>query len=373
MDRTGPGRSTCGSGRLGIGRLGIGRLRIGRLGIGEDDGSMPDLTAGLVDRWFDLVVTPSTEPGSRWPLAVDIRLNPAERFVVREGHQGLRRALDLPGPVGDRVPDPGSWRQDPVCGQVGIFLQMLSAAIGDARRTLGAVADPDRPQDPARPAASAAASAARGDDGVQVDALAVAAGINAGAAALAGSGTDRFAQSVAAQAARRAGEAAAEAAVGGAGLPEVAARAAAAVLSGWDATRPDPFATAGDVEQARVRAIVGRVLVGLRLATRPPDPPARPAPCGAGPGDLLGRSFPAEITCEVSIPAAQVPATLAEVRRHADLVRFWPRSASILGGAAGASDEQWQRVHVHTSHPGAVVEILFARGSVFDLRIAALD
>lgn len=319
---------------------------------------MTALTAGLVDRWFDRVVTPSAEPGSQWPLAVDLWLTPSEAAVVREGHRQLRRALNEPVRPEDHGADRPDWRQDPVCRPVGAFLEVLSAAVGDALRTLETVAgsDGDGP--------------ATGGP-VRADALAVAAGINAGAAALAGSANGPRVVPTAAEAARRAGEAAAEAAVGGADLPAVAARAAAAMVSGWDAAPPDP--TDSPDAPVRVRALVGRLLVGLQLATRPPDPPARPAPCGAGPGDVLGRMFTAEITCEIAVAVTQVATVRGELQELATLVRFWPRSSGGPGGAAEASSETWQRVHVHTDRPGAVVEVLFASGSVFDLQITTLD
>ncbi len=307
------------------------------------------LTAGLVDRWFEHVVTPSVEPGRHWPLAVDLRLTPSEAAVVRQGHRQLRRALDEPDRPEDRGVDAPDWRRDPVCRPVGAFLEVLSAAVGDALRTLDATGT-------AGP--------------VRSDALAVAAGINAGAAALAGDRTGPM--PIAAEAARRAGEAAAEAAVAGSDLAAVATRAAAAGLSGWDAVPADPIGD-GDVVQVRVRALVGRLLVGLQQATRPPEPPAHPAPCGAGPGDVLGRVFTAEITCEIAISAAQVENVRGELQELAVLVRFWPRSSGGPGGTVEASSDSWQRVHAHTERPGAVVEVLFASGSVFDLQIAALD
>lgn len=341
---------------------------------------MPSLSASLVDRWFERVMAPPTEPGGQWPLAVDIRLTPAERSAVREGQRRLRLALGAPAGPDDG--EESGWAQDEVGRQIGVFLGVLSAAVGDARRTLGAGAALSG----ADAGTEAGAGVERVDSGL-VDALAVAAGINAGAAALAGSVAEpdppqwptgsRWAAPdagpTAAEVARRAGEAAAEAAVGGAGLEAVAARSAAAVLSGWGTSGP---VRPGDTPEAapdRVRAVVGRVLVGLQQATRPPDPPALPAPCGAGPGDVHGRGFIAEITCEMAVADTQLDAVGAELREVADLVRFWPRSSAGAAGAAGLGEDSWQRVHVHTGDPGAVVEVLFASAAVFDLRITALD
>lgn len=330
---------------------------------------IPRLTAGLVDRWFERVLTPPAEPGARWPLSVDLALSTPERELLRAAADRLRRVVgrsEGAAPAGlepaGRRPDPPT---DPVTGRVGAFLAAASAAIDDTRRTLGLLAGGELD----------GGSGAAGP-GVDEDALAVAAGINAGAAALArdsvdGGGPARrptgagFGEPTAAEAARRAGEAAAEAAVGGADLSAVAGRAAAAMLAGWGAAGPDgPGSADGD---RRARAVVGRLLVGLQDVTRPPDPPAAPAPCGAGPGDVLGRAFLAEITCETAVPASQVASLRSELQDLAELVRLWPRSASE------PRDGGWQRVHVHTDRPGAVIEALYACGSVFDLQVTTLD
>lgn len=333
----------------------------------------PRLTAGLVDRWFERVLDPPAEPGTRWPLSVDLTLSQQEGELLHSAAAVLRRVVDRPtddaaasigaaaGRLADRTAEPATQR-------VAAFLDAATAAISDTRRTLGLLAggalDDGRSE--------GAGGSGTAGPGVDEDALAIAAGINAGAAALARDpgGPWRTAapgEPTAAEAARRAGEAAAESAVGGADLSAVAGRAVSAMLAGWG---PVGSGRAAPSEaDARARAVIGRLLVGLQDATRPPDPPAAPAPCGAGPGDVLGRAFLAEITCQTTVPAGEVAALRAELTELAELVRVWPRAASAVGDGGGG----WQRVHVHTDRPGAVIEALYSSGSVFDLQITTLD
>lgn len=400
---------------------------------------MATLTPALVDRWFDRVLDARADsfalaasrpdgpvPGpdgaggsaDRWPAAVDLRLSDDEQQVLGNGRRWMLTAVGggYPAdPVDPRVRTrsllPGhatgsaDAAREAVARRLATFLTVLSAAIGDTR---SAVARAAGSADGLAPLAGEAA----GESTVQPDALALAAGVNAAAAALAttpfssrstssmptpsspspfagrsGRSDVPFADSTgptAATAARRAGEAAAEAAVGGADLATVAGLAAVAMLSGWTGaelsgwTGAEATVPSGGPPHAeqwvdlRVRALVGRVMVALQQVTRPPDPPALPAPCGAGPGDVLGRVFPAEITCQIAVADAQVDTLRTELQGLGDVVSIWPRSAGSVA-VAGAAGGAWQRVHVHSDRPGAVVEALFAGGSVFDLQITALD
>ncbi len=199
-----------------------------------------------------------------------------------------------------------------------------------------------------------------------VGSLALAAGLNAGAAALHGEITAalqrpaehwRSDEPTAAESARLAGFAAAELVVDGAGLHEIAAAAAAAVINGW---RSGPPTGAAELTEHRVRGLVGSLLVALEVETRDPEPPADPAPCGAGPGENLGRPFDAEITFTMGLASPEVGALSRDLAGLAADVTVWP------GG-------QWPKFHIHSDRPGDVMSQVFAYGTPFDLLITSRE
>jgi hypothetical protein len=204
----------------------------------------------------------------------------------------------------------------------------------------------------------------REPDEPDVGSLALAAGLNAGAAALHGeiaTAAQRPAENwrseepTAAESARLAGFAAAELVVDGAGVHEIAAAAAAAIINGW---RTGPPAGAAELTEHRIRGLVGSLLVALEVETRDPEPPAEPAACGAGPGENLGRTFDAEITFTMGLAPPEVGALTRDLTELAADVTVWPSG-------------QWPKFHVHSDRPGDVLSQVFAYGTPFDLLITS--
>jgi hypothetical protein len=198
--------------------------------------------------------------------------------------------------------------------------------------------------------------------GGDLGALALAAGLNAGAAALHGeiatagerTGQSRtYAEPSAAESARLAGFAAAELVVNGAGLHQVADAAATAACNGWRIGLPGH-----PVERLeyRTRALLGLLLVALEIQTRDPEPPAEPASCGALPGENLGRPFTAEITFTMGLAPAEIRSLAGDLASLAADVTVWPGS-------------RWPRFHLHTDRAGDVIGQVFAYGTPFDLAI----
>jgi hypothetical protein len=194
-------------------------------------------------------------------------------------------------------------------------------------------------------------------------AMELAAGLNAGAAALLGevrssayaAGREwRHAEPTAAESARQAGVAAAELVVDGADLHDVADAAAGVAMSGWRIGLPhDP----ADRIEYRARGLVGLVLAALEIQTRAPEPPAVPASCGALPGQNLGRPFAAEITFSMGLETAEIRSLSTDLAQLSTEVTVWP------GG-------QWPRFHLHTDRAGDVVGQVYAYGTPFDLVIS---
>lgn len=307
-------------------------------------GRMLALDADLVGRWFDRVRRPDPAVHARW----GIRPSAQEREVLDEGGIALACAVrDLPAPA------PVVPLTEPAAELLRGYLSGLAAGISEARRLLVSETSADLMGglDPG--------SAVSGG-------LALAAGLNAGAAALdeaaRGSSIRRSAAAgpTVAEAARSAGVAGAELVVDGANLRQVAARAAQTLATSWLTGLPadEPGASEGRADD-RATALIGMVLAALEHECRDPLPPARPAGCGAGPGENRGAAFLAEITCTLHVEAAALPGLTGELGRLCREVSIWP-----TGGDPA--------VHLHTDRPGEVIEQLYASGMPFDLAITRI-
>lgn len=303
-------------------------------------GRMPALDADLVRRWFDRLRRPDPAVHARW----GIRPSAQEREVLEEGGIAVACAVrDLPPPA------PVLPLTEPAAELLRGYLTGLAAGISEARRLL---------------VSETAADLMGGlDPGSAVSGgLALAAGLNAGAAALdeatRGSATPRSAAAgpTVAEAARSAGVAGTEVVVDGADLRQVAARAAQTLATSWLSGLPADGAGRSD---DRAKALIGMVLLALEHECREPLPPARPAGCGAGPGENRGLAFLAEITCTLHVEAGALPGLTGELGRLCHEVSIWP-----TGGDPA--------VHLHTDRPGEVIEQLYASGMPFDLAITRI-
>jgi hypothetical protein len=302
---------------------------------------MAVLDADLVCRWFNRLRRQDLSVIASWAITPSDQ----EFAALDEGGAAIDAALrDLPRSAAVLELTEAS------ALLIRDYLAGFAAGISEARRLLS-------PQAPAidlmggvDPGASAGG------------ALALAAGLNAAAAALdaprrpgAVPGMHRGGVS-AAESARTAGVTAAELVVDGADLHRVAALAAGSAVNGWRIGMPDDPAERTDY---RVRALIGMVLVALQLESRDPLPPARPAPCGALPGQNLGTAFLAEITCTMRVDAEAMPALTGELGRLCREVAIWPTEGDPA-------------FHLHTDRPGVVIEHLYASGLPFDLQITRL-
>ncbi|GGM06576.1 hypothetical protein [Nakamurella endophytica] len=318
---------------------------------------MPALDADLVHRWFDGLRAPAPEPERSWGAgwsAADVAVLADEEPVLTASVSGVLPAATEPA-------------TDPVARGVQRYLHGVAAGIAGSRAAWGQA------------------------DGPSADAMCLAAGLMAGAAALSGPDlpvpapggpvaggdgppvpdpagswrppdgwpatgrggvpTERSAADTAASA----GLAATDRAVEGYGLADVAGRAADAAVMGWQVSVPSDSA---DRAAYRLRALVCAVLMALQRACVPPPPPAEPASCGARPGEPVGDPFPAEVSFDVFLGDAE----LADLRR---------RLAALSSEVVVWSDADIRHLHVHTERPGPVVSEAFAAGTVFALHIAA--
>ncbi|WP_395729114.1 hypothetical protein [Nakamurella sp.] len=302
---------------------------------------MAVLDADLVHRWFDRLRRQDLSAIAFW----DVRPTDQERAAIDEGGTAIGcaiRDLPAPAPVLALTETPALMLRD--------YLTGFAAGITEARRLLRV-----------EPAVDLGGLAGGVDPGASaVGALALAAGLNAAAAALAGWAADRPSAGrggpTAAESARAAGVTAAEVVVDGADLHRVAAHAAGTAVDGWRVGLPDDPAERADY---RAKALVGTVLVALELECREPLPPARPASCGALPGENRGAAFLAEITCTLHVADEALPTLIGELNRLCREVALWPtdRSSSL---------------HLHTDRPGEAIEQLYASGVPFDLAITRL-
>lgn len=165
----------------------------------------------------------------------------------------------------------------------------------------------------------------------------------------------------AAELATRAGMAAADLATDGAGLSAVVDAVVQVLDGGAPASVGGDPATVGD---RRLHALVLLVLDALRQVVVPDDGSGRArAGCGAGADEHGGRRFLAEVTFRFAAnPGTRQRLSGALEQLGTDL-RSWP----------GPDADDTASYHLHTVHPGAVVEEIYAVGTPFDLRIGTLE
>ena len=302
---------------------------------------MTTLDVDLVRRWFDRLRRQDLSVIAYWGVRPTVQ----ELAALEEGGAGLDlavRDLPPPAPVVGLTETPALMLRD--------YLSGFAAGISETRRLLAAD-PPDDLMGGLDPGAGASG------------ALALAAGLNAAAAALddpvRGGRRSRFPPDgpSAADSARSAGVAAAELVVDGADLHRVAALAAGAAINGWRIGLPED---AGERADYRTKALVGMLLVALELESRDPLPPAQPAACGALPGENRGAAFLAEITCTMHVDGETMAILTGELNRLCREVAIWPTDGSPA-------------FHLHTDRPGEVIEQLYASGVPFDLQITRLD
>jgi len=301
---------------------------------------MTSFDADLVRRWFSRLRDAEQPVMPHWGIVPTRQ----EEIVLVDGETRLRAAHDddeftlaLPPDAITEIPALMLQR----------YLHALAAGMASTRRVFATTVD-------------GLLDAVKGvpDSG----AMELAAGLNAGAAALLGevrssayaAGPEwRSAEPTAAEAARQAGVAAAELVVDGADLHDVADTAAGVAMSGWRIGLPrDP----ADRIEYRARGLVGLVLAALEIQTRAPEPPAVPASCGALPGQNLGRPFAAEITFSMGLETPDIRALSADLAQFCTEITVWP-----VG--------QWPRFHLHTESAGDVIGQVYAYGTPFDLLI----
>ncbi len=303
-------------------------------------GGMATLDADLVRRWFDRLSRQDLSVIAYW----GVRPTDQEQAAIDEGFAGIDcaiRDLPRPAPVLELTQTPARMLRD--------YLAGFAAGISETRRLLSV----DPPVDLMGGVDPGAAAEG---------ALALAAGLNAAAAAMDERAPSRPAsvahrEPTAAESARSAGVAAAELVVNGADVHRVAALAAGAAVNGWRIGLPDDPADRADY---RTKALVGMLLVALELESRDPLPPARPAVCGAMPGENRGTAFLAEITCTMHVDRDAMATLSGELNRLCREVAIWPTDGPPA-------------FHLHTDRPGEVVEQLYASGVPFDLQITRLD
>ncbi len=342
--------------------------------------AMPSFDADLVRRWLRRVRDADDPVLPHWTVVPTQQ----EAAALEAGSARLEAALAQSTVLVDAalLDDDGgaadaTFTELPAL-MVHRYLDAFAAGVGSTRLAFaGTGADRDAPDDPSTDFADdpVDGGVGRGDDDIDrngaddrpdIGSLALAAGLNAGAAALHGEIATaaqrpvehwRSGEPTAAESARLAGFAAAELVVDGAGLHEIAAAAAAAVINGWRSGTP---ADGAELTEHRIRGLVGSLLVALEVVTRDPEPPAEPAPCGARPGENLGRPFDAEITFTMGVAEAEIALLTADLRGLAAGLTVWP------GG-------QWPKFHVHTDRPGDVLSQVFAYGTPFDLLVTSRD
>lgn len=197
--------------------------------------------------------------------------------------------------------------------------------------------------------------------GADRDPMSLVAGLVAGAARLqfdrAGRGGE---EPSAAEAAARAGVAAADVATEGAPLARVTDVAAAVAAEGWAFGVPDDPEL---VDDYRLRALIGMVLAALNDVVSAMQDGPQVAGCGATAGDHRGRTFLAEVTFEFRGAAAAQARLADSIGLMGTDLRVWP----------GSGDDGITHYHLHTNHPAEVVGEIYAMGTPFDLLIGSLE
>ena len=311
---------------------------------------MPRLDAELVDRWFAAV-----GEGESGRPTFGIGLTGDERAELDRGRQWITAALAgqspphdsffTPGPAGPDTADPAS--------TLLRYLHGVAGGVAGARMRL-------RDSDPVGPS-----SAGRLPAGA--DAMCLVAGLLAGSAAVAGAdgSPDRTGEPTAAQAAQRAGVGAADRAVEGADLAVVTREAAGGILMGWAARVPvEPILG----RRYRDRGLLVLLLMALAEAAREEPTAGPPASCGAGPGEVTGRTFAAEVTFSTYL--GQAPGDGGD---SAPLTALLTRLRAFGAEAVGWPTSRGAAVHIHTDRPGEIIAEAYAAGMVFDLRVTSLE
>ncbi len=302
----------------------------------------------LVDRWFDHAGGPQSIP------YLSLSLSDEEDRALLAGRAAVQAALTGErGPAWPPVSErSASWLQQ--------YLQGTAAGIAGARAAEGGPPGQSTPLHLVAGLITGAAAVS----GLEPPPDSAGGSVRRppGAAGAPAHGTVR--ELSPAESAHRAGAAAAEEAVDGAGLPEVAQAAGLGALQGWVLREPqDPH------EQATHRAhvLLARLLRGLQAATTPetPDDPLPPvadgwrAACQDTPWDPSGETFLAEITFAVADGRESVDRLVAALDGRQEWFGLW-------GGQRG------QGFHIHTRDPGAVLSEVFSVLTPFELTITRL-
>ncbi len=340
--------------------------------------AMQSFDADLVQRWLRRVRAAPDEVLPQWRVVPTDQ----EAAALRAGAARLQWALDQSTVVVDAalLDDDGGEADarftELPARMLHRYLDAFAAGVGSTRLAFAGTGADDDPADRGRNRDFDDG----GDDGSDRDphgggrtgdlpdvgSLALAAGLNAGAAALHGDIISaaqrpveqwRAGEPTAADSARLAGFAAAELVVDGAGLHEIAAAAAAAAINGPRSGAPQD---GRELTEHRIRGLVGSLLVALEVETREPEPPAEPAACGAAPGENLGRQFDAEITFTMGLAPSEIASLSDDLTGLAADLTVWPSG-------------QWPKFHIHSDRPGEVLSQVFAYGTPFDLLVTSRD
>jgi hypothetical protein len=326
---------------------------------------MMSFDADLVGRWFRRARNRDEPVMPHW----GIEPTDQEAEAVRLGGEQVLAAVvadqaTFPVPVADLTELPARL--------VLSYLTALAAGVAGTRAAFAASPESAALGDSFGGQVSATDTSDVGASGsTDVGAMALVAGLNAGAAALHGEIVSpahrpaepgwRGTEPTAAESARQAGVAAAELVVDGAGLPEITSLAADVAMAGWRIGVPDdPI----DRIEYRTRGLLGILLVALELETRDPEPAGEPASCGAAPGENNGSIFDAEITFTMGLAPADMRALSDDLAGLVSELVVWP---------GRDSRNSWPRFHLHTEQPAEVIGQVYAYGTPFDLAITNRD
>ena len=326
---------------------------------------MMSFDADLVGRWFRRARNRDEPVMPHW----GIEPTDQEAEAVRLGGEQVLAAVAADQ---DTFPRPDAALTEVPARLVLEYLTALAAGVAGTRAAFAATLDSEASGELMGGQFSGADTSDLGVSGLaDVGAMALVAGLNAGAAALHGQIVSpaqlpgepgwRATEPTAAESARQAGVAAAELVVDGAGLPEITSLAADVAMAGWRIGVPDdPI----DRVEYRTRGLLGILLVALELETRDPEPAGEPASCGAEPGENRGSIFDAEITFTMGLAPADMRALSDDLAGLVSELVVWP---------GRDSRNSWPRFHLHTEQPAEVIGQVFAYGTPFDLAISNRD
>ena len=326
---------------------------------------MMSFDADLVGRWFRRARNRDEPVMPHWGIEPTAQ----EAEAVRLGGEQVLAAVAADQ---DTFPRPDAALTEVPARLVLEYLTALAAGVAGTRAAFAATLDSEASGELFGGQFSGADTSDLGPSGLaDVGAMALVAGLNAGAAALHGQIVSpaqlpgepgwRATEPTAAESARQAGVAAAELVVDGAGLPEITSLAADVAMAGWRIGVPDdPI----DRVEYRTRGLLGILLVALELETRDPEPAGEPASCGAEPGENRGSIFDAEITFTMGLAPADMRALSDDLAGLVSELVVWP---------VRDSRNSWPRFHLHTEQPAEVIGQVFAYGTPFDLAISNRD